>query len=150
MNHCECAIEPSIGCISNHTALATRLYVAKLLKINEIELTIEQLRVMIVLWKESEIVQKDITEIIGKDKTSITRLVNGLEKSGLVKRIDFAEDKRHNRIVITDEGKKLEEPAMKVLKQVTRTLHSNFTQKEIDITTKVLKKLCVVLNNSGF
>jgi len=147
INRCECPIEPSLGCLSNHTAFATRLYAIKQFQLNQIDITIEQLRIMIVLWKGAELSQKDIAYLIGKDKTSVSRLINGLEKRKLVKRVNNLNDKRHKLIVITDEGKNLEDSTMKVLKDATSYLNSNFSQAEIESTAKVLKALCNLIYN---
>ncbi len=49
--------------------------------------------------------QKKLADILGKDKASITRLLNSLVKCQLVERIQDLEDRRIIRAHITEEGK---------------------------------------------
>ncbi|MDX8387678.1 MAG: MarR family transcriptional regulator [Ghiorsea sp.] len=49
--------------------------------------------------------QKKLADVLGKDKASITRLLNSLVKSQLVERVQDQEDRRIIRAHITHEGK---------------------------------------------
>ena len=53
------------------------------------------------------LIEKGATVIItGRNKGSLTRLINVMEKNGLVKRIASKEDSRKNLVFITENGKK--------------------------------------------
>ncbi|MEI9955734.1 MAG: MarR family transcriptional regulator [Ferruginibacter sp.] len=56
------------------------------------------------LWKEDGLSQQQLCDATFRDKPSITRLVDNLEKVKLVKRNASKEDRRINMIVLTDEG----------------------------------------------
>ena len=145
MKRCECPVDDSLGCLTNHAANAARHYLMQELSKNGINMTVEQFKVMVVLWKEKVSTQQDIADFIGKDKTSITRLIDGLEKRALVQRTYHEKDKRCKLITLTTKGLELETSTMEVLNLANQTLHSQFEPQELEITLKVLKKMCSFL-----
>ena len=56
--------------------------------------------------------QQELCNATFRDKPSITRLVDNLEKLQLVKRVASEEDRRINRIYLTKTGHKLQEQTM--------------------------------------
>ena len=146
MNRCECPIEESLGCVTNHSAMAARNYLTRQLALNGIDMTIEQFKVMVVLWKEGTSTQQNIADFVGKDKTSVTRLIAGLEKRSLIQRATACADKRCNHVTLTPQGVALEKPTMKVLGESTRYMHQNINPEELAITLRVLKQMCLTLN----
>ena len=146
MNRCECPIEESLGCITNHAAMAARHFLTRQLELNGIDMTIEQFKVMVFLWKEGPSTQQTIADFIGKDKTSITRLIAGLEKRSLIQRATACQDKRCNHVTLTAQGIALEKPTMDVLAKATQHIHQGIDPDELAITLRVLKQMCFTLN----
>ncbi|MFN5478990.1 MAG: MarR family winged helix-turn-helix transcriptional regulator [Chitinophagaceae bacterium] len=100
------------------TAIARRLQ--KNFKQEGIEITIEQWSVLYHLWKKDGISQQELCTASFRDKPSITRLVDNLEKLKLVKRMPSPTDRRSNLIVLTDNAKKLHDQTMEI---ASRTLN---------------------------
>ncbi|MCK9373739.1 MAG: MarR family transcriptional regulator [Sulfuricurvum sp.] len=146
MNRCECPTGESLGCLANHAAYATRAFLTKRLEQNGIDMTIEQFKVMIVLWKEKVSTQQNIADFVGKDKTSVTRLIAGLEKRSLIQRTTACQDKRCNHVTLTPQGIALEKPTMHVLEEANRYLHQGIDPDELAVTLRVLKQMCQSLN----
>jgi len=146
MNRCECPTHESLGCLSNHAAFAARNYLTRQLALHGIDMTIEQFKVMVVLWKEGSSTQQNIADFVGKDKTSITRLIAGLEKRSLIQRATACQDKRCNHVTLTPQGIALEQPTMKVLEEATRYLHEGIDPDDLAIALRVLKQMCLTLN----
>ncbi len=94
------------------TAIARRLQ--KNFKEAGIEITIEQWSVLYHLWKEDGQSQQQLCDATFRDKPSITRLVDNLEKSKLAKRVASKNDRRSNLIFLTKEAKNLEQKTMDV------------------------------------
>lgn len=94
------------------TAIARRLQ--KNFKQNGIEITIEQWSVLYHLWKKDGVSQQELCNASFRDKPSITRLVDNLEKLKLVKRIPSSTDRRSNLIMLTDAAKKLQDQSMEI------------------------------------
>jgi DNA-binding MarR family transcriptional regulator len=51
--------------------MAARNYLTRQLALNGIDMTIEQFKVMVVLWKEGNSTQQNIADFVGKDKTNV-------------------------------------------------------------------------------
>ena len=146
MNRCECPTQESLGCLTNLSAMAARNYLTRQLSLHGIDMTIEQFKVMVVLWKEGNSTQQNIADFVGKDKTSITRLIAGLEKRSLIGRATDENDKRCNLVTLTPQGIALEKPTMEVLQQANESLQKHFNPEELAITLRVLKQMCLSLN----
>ena len=73
------------------TAIARRLQ--KKLNDSGLKLTIEQWSVLYHLWKEDGRSQQELCNATFRDKPSITRLVDNLEKLNLVKRVAAENDR---------------------------------------------------------
>lgn len=147
MNRCECPTGLSLGCITAQTALSARAFLSRQLELNNIDMTIEQFKVMVVLWKEKSSTQQNIADFVGKDKTSVTRLIAGLEKRSLIQRCTDKTDKRCNLVTLTTQGSALETPTMAVLNEATQFIHQHIDSQELQITLRVLQSMCQTLNS---
>lgn len=148
MNRCECPIDLTLGCITTQAALSARAFLSRQLEDNGIDMTIEQFKVMVVLWKEKSSTQQNIADFVGKDKTSVTRLIAGLEKRSLIQRTCDKSDKRCNLVTLTSQGIALETPTMAVLSEASAFVHKNIDPKELEITLRVLQTMCQTLNSN--
>lgn len=146
MNRCECPVDESLGCLTNHAAHTARNFLTRQLALNGIDMTIEQFKVMVVLWKEKSSTQQNIADFVGKDKTSVTRLIAGLEKRSLIQRVTDETDKRCNLVTLTPQGIALEKPTMEVLTEANQLIHHNIDPHELAITLRVLKQMCLNFN----
>jgi DNA-binding MarR family transcriptional regulator len=100
--------------ITGMASIAVARRLQKNFKQAGIEITIEQWSVLYHLWKENGLSQQELCNHSFRDKPSITRLVDNLEKLKLVKRVASKEDRRINRIYLTETGKNLQEQTMSV------------------------------------
>src|ERR1700712_2815809 len=100
------------------TAIARRLQ--KNFKQSGMEITIEQWSVLYHLWKQDGLSQQQLCDATFRDKPSITRLVDNLEKLKLVKRVASKNDRRMNMIYLEKEAIDLQEKTMEL---ANRTLN---------------------------
>ena len=119
------------------TAIARRLQ--KNFKQSGIDITIEQWSVLYQLWKEDGQSQQQLCEATFRDKPSITRLVDNLEKSNLVKRIASKNDRRSNLIFLTKDAKSLEQKTMEVANRTLNESLEGVTNGQIEIAKEVLQ-----------
>lgn len=110
-----------------------------------IEITIEQWSVLACLWKNDGVTQQDLCNLTSKDKPSMTRLIDKLERRKLVTRISSIADRRINLIQLTDAGKNLEEQATNLVQTIVDRTLSNITDEELNISRAVLKRIMVNL-----
>ena len=119
------------------TAIARRLQ--KNFKLANVDITIEQWSVLYHLWKEDGMSQQRLCEATFRDKPSITRLVDNLEKLKLVKRVASKEDRRINLIFITKEAQVLQEKTMEIANQTLNEALQGVTNGQIEIAKEVLQ-----------
>jgi DNA-binding MarR family transcriptional regulator len=118
------------------TAIARRLQ--KNFKQAGVDITIEQWSVLYHLWKEDGLSQQQLCDATFRDKPSITRLVDNLEKLGLVKRMADKNDRRINKVCTTPEAQKLQELSMEVANRTLNEALAGVTNGQIEIAKEVL------------
>ena len=129
------------------TAIARRLQ--KNFKEASVEITIEQWSVLYHLWKQDGLSQQQLCDATFRDKPSITRLVDNLEKLALVKRVASKNDRRMNMIYLTNEAKVLQEQTMALANQTLIEALGGVTMEEIEIAKMVLQKVYDNLANGS-
>jgi DNA-binding MarR family transcriptional regulator len=121
------------------TAIARRLQ--KNFKQANLDITIEQWSVLYHLWKEDGMSQQQLCDATYRDKPSITRLVDNLEKLKLVKRVPSKDDRRINLIYLTKEAEQLQEQTMELANQTLNEALDGVTNGQIEIAKEVLQKV---------
>ena len=106
---------------------------------SSLNLTIEQWSILYHLWKQDGISQQELCNSSFRDKPSITRLVDNLEKLKLVKRIPSREDRRMNLIFLTPESKKLQEATMEMAENTLNEALDGVPADRIEICKEVLQ-----------
>lgn len=119
------------------TAIARRLQ--KNFKQNNVDITIEQWSVLYHLWKEDGLSQQQLCDATFRDKPSITRLVDNLEKLSLVKRVASKDDRRINMIYLTPEAMALQDKTMEVANQTLNEALVGVTNGQVEIAKEVLQ-----------
>ena len=121
------------------TAISRRLM--KNFKEVGIEITIEQWSVLYYLWKEDGVSQQQICEMTFRDKPSITRLVDNLEKMKLVQRVSSGKDRRVNMVYLTQQAKDMEERTMAIANKTLNEALQGVTKGQVEIAKEVLQKV---------
>lgn len=120
-------------------ALARRLQ--KYFREKELDLTVEQWSILVHLWKYDGVSQQELSNRTFRDKPSITRLVDNLEKLGLVERRASETDRRINRIYISEAGTALRDPSMELANQTLNEGLIGISPEDIEITKRVLQQV---------
>lgn len=118
-------------------AIARRLQ--KKFNTASLNLTIEQWSVLYHLWKQEGISQQDLCKATFRDKPSITRLVDNLEKAGLVKRIAAENDRRINRIYLTKQAQKMQQESMDIAEETLNEALEGVSPDKVEICKEVLQ-----------
>ena len=119
------------------TAIARRLQ--KKFNTAGLNITIEQWSVLYHLWKKEGISQQELCNATFIDKPSITRLVDNLEKAGLVKRVAAENDRRINRIYLTKQAQKLQEETMALADDTLNEALVKVPADRVDVCKEVLQ-----------
>ena len=116
-------------------------YFAKELSRNDINLTPEQYLVMDILWDAETLSQQAIADIIQKDKNSVTKFIDSLEKKGLVFRSINKKDRRVNDITVTEEGMKLKGRTTEVAIGMMRNVLKDIKEEDLIAFDKVMNQI---------
>ena len=119
------------------TAIARRLQ--KKFNASGLNITIEQWSVLYHLWKQEGISQQELCKATYRDKPSITRLVDNLEKLNLVKRVASEHDRRINLIYLTKQAQKLQEDSMLLADETLNEALEKVPPDRIEICKEVLQ-----------
>lgn len=118
---------------------------AMLLRKNSINLTPEQLLVLDMLWNQGVMSQQKIADSIGKDKNSISKLIDALEEKGLVMRQQDKIDKRSNTIILTQKAKSIKdetkERGIEMLDQILKGIDENEQRVLVNTLAKISKNM---------
>jgi DNA-binding MarR family transcriptional regulator len=106
-----------------------------------IDITTEQWSVLACLWEKDKVTQQTLCHLTAKDKPSMTRLIDKLEKRNLVTRVSDNNDRRINLIHLTDAGLALQQRATQIVHQVANKALNNITDEEMNTSRVVLKKI---------
>lgn len=106
-----------------------------------IDITPEQWSVMACLWNKDKVTQQSLCKLTSKDKPSITRLIDKLEKRNYVVRVSDPTDRRINLIHLTLAGSELQKKASDIIQNVIETTLSNITDNELNHFRATLKKI---------
>jgi MarR family transcriptional regulator, transcriptional regulator for hemolysin len=105
----------------------------------DIKLTIEQFGLLHkISTNKEEVVQQDMAIILGKDKSSILRLIDSLEEQKLVNRVVDPHDRRRNCLVVTDLGHEVIEQYLRIEFALLEELQKGLTESDMDTFYKVV------------
>ncbi len=121
------------------TAIARRLQ--KKFNAAGINLTIEQWSVLYHLWKEDGKSQQELCNATFRDKPSITRLIDNLEKLSLVKRVSDEKDRRINKVYLTKNALRLQEETMALAEATLIEALDGVPANQVDMCKEVLQKV---------
>jgi DNA-binding MarR family transcriptional regulator len=110
-------------------------------RLNGLEMTPEQWTVMIYLWEKDGVTQQELCNATFKDKPSMTRLIDNMERQHLVVRISDKKDRRNNLIHLTKTGKDIEPQARIVVSKTLKEALQGIEVKDLQISQDVLKKI---------
>lgn len=121
------------------TAVARRLQ--KNFRQAGLEITIEQWSVLYHLWKEDCLSQQELCNRTFRDKPSITRLIDNLEKQQLVKRMPSQTDRRINMVCLTDAARDLQNLTIDLANQTMGEALVGVRKEDIEVVKQVFQRV---------
>jgi len=110
-------------------------------KENNFDITTEQWRILLDLWREDGQTQNNLAESTGKDEPSVSRIINTMEKHDLVQRTRHPHDRRTNLIYLTEAGKNLKEGLISMGRKTNTQTTEGIDLEELTICIRVLDKV---------
>jgi DNA-binding MarR family transcriptional regulator len=103
--------------------------------------TPEQWGVLSSLWEMEGVQQTLLAQRTDKDRHNITRILNLLERDGLVRRDPCLEDRRCQRVYLTEKGKALRPKLVPIVTGFLRNALAGLTQEDFDQMIRILGKI---------
>ena len=123
----------------------------KAFKENKIVVTVEQFSVLAMLFYQDGLSQQEISDVLGRDKTTIARVISIMERDKMITRVTNKNDNRGKLIFLTGKGRSIQQKAvgvsgklylkaieglkesqMKTAMKIMTTMTSNLSKPEIN------------------
>jgi len=114
------------------------------LALQQHDIALEQRATLEIVKFEDNVTQTKIAQILGKDKTTISRTLKTLEKKGYIKKEEL--DKRTYLVKLTKHGEEVLEKSAQTVQDFRSKIASNLSQNEINQFFTTLEKVVFALN----
>ncbi|ATX81306.1 DNA-binding transcriptional regulator, MarR family [Mariprofundus ferrinatatus] len=141
-------LEQAIGLNVNRTAFLMTEEIARRFAEAGYAVTAQDFGILFRLMKQGPMTQVEIAQLLMRDKTTITRRIDGLVKKGLVERNPDPADRRYFRIGLTGEGDRALEVMIPLVRDFQTEVLSDIPDEEKAITIKTLKYISEKLMNN--
>lgn len=125
----------------NLTACKLKQYITSMLKKRGVPLTPEQFILIDLLWNQGAMSQQQLADQMQKDKNSVTKLVDAIERKGFVVRQQSAVDRRSNIIFLTEKAELLKNVAKEKGIYILDRMLDGISEKELRGFLHTLNKL---------
>jgi len=102
----------------------------RLLSENGIELSGGQGRILFVLWKQDKLTVSQISQETSLAKNTVSIVVDGMVKKGIVKRHINPNNRRQTIISLTDYAKSIQDQYERVSQQMNELFYEGFSEEE--------------------
>ena len=106
-----------------------------------IDITPQQWSALTYLWNEDGISQQKLADAFSKDKTSMTRLLNNMEKNDFIERRQAEDDKRNKKIFLTYKSRLIKKASIKIAEKTLMETLVDIDYSDLKLSKKVLKKI---------
>ena len=106
-----------------------------------LELTPEQWIVLVQLWRKDGQSQSALSEVTLRDRPTMSRILDTMERGGLVERVVDEHDARSRLIRLTRAGKALQAKLVPVAKQLVARLEAQIPERDLEVTYRTLGRM---------
>ncbi len=107
------------------------------------------LGVLISLWRDDGPKVVDLGRSAGLEPSTMTGLVDRMERDGLVVRAPDPNDRRVQRIFLTEAGRDVREPVRRVVEKTLGTVFDGISDDDISKTTHFLRRFLANVHGGG-
>ena len=132
----------------NLTGCKLKQFIAAKLRQMSVPLTPEQFMLIDLLWNQGPLSQQELADQMQKDKNSITKLVDAIERKGFVIRHQNPTDRRSNTIILTELADSLKDDAKSKGISILDKMLTDIPEEELYSFLDTLNKLCSNMNVS--
>jgi DNA-binding MarR family transcriptional regulator len=116
-----------------------RTYIKNALVKENVRVTIAQAGILFLLKQKTGQSMSEISQFLSVDNSTLTGLIDRLERSGFVQRNSNPGDRRSLNIDITESGLRELEKAKVVIRRINEEVKEGFSEQEMESFKKVLQ-----------
>jgi len=109
--------------------------------LKDVGIDVQQLGILLTLTRENATSAAALSKLLGVHPGRMTRVLDGLERSGLVQRSRNSEDRRVVNVSLTQAGRETAERSAQVIATAQLRRLTRFTKSEFEILSSLLCKL---------
>jgi DNA-binding MarR family transcriptional regulator len=113
------------------------------------EITLTQWVTLMNLTQDAHVSPTKLSAELGHDMGALTRVVDELERRGLVRRERSQHDRRAVEIAITPAGRRLAESTKRVIVELLNELVEPFSEREVDTLIALLQRVLAHLQEAA-
>lgn len=132
-------LHDSIGYLVHRTDVKMTNYFIR--RIKPYGITPEQLNIISVLNSQRGTTQKELAETIDKNQTTVVRMIQSMERKGIVKKVFNDQDRRSHELYLTEKGEELKKTILPVVIDAHNFVTSHLSKEEIQQLKWLLNKL---------
>jgi len=129
------------GYMVGRTAFTMKHKFHKQIKLMGYKATPEQWGILNLLEQEEGLSQSEIAEKSIKDKANITRILDVMQRNGLIQRQKHENDRRAYKIFLTDKGRELQGALAKHVQKIDNQACEDLNAEELKELKRILKKM---------
>lgn len=108
----------------------------------EYELTPDQYVILNLLLENDEIMyQRQLAEIMFKDRANISRIIDIMHRNGLIEKIPDSNGRRIYKLVVTEKGKEIRNRVLPTDKELRAVITENISEEELNSMFHILEKM---------
>ena len=107
----------------------------------ELGVTSQQASILFMVATGKCLLAAELAREYGIDASAVTRLVDRLEKRGLLQRVRSSEDRRAVRLALTPEGLAIAARMPAIFRSITEHLSTGFTPEEVGFLKSMLRRI---------
>lgn len=111
------------------------------LALNKHGLHVGQEMILLRLWESEGLTQSQLAEQMGVEPPTVTKMLQRLEREGLVERRADREDARVSRVFLTEKGRRLREPVFCSWGEVEAQTVAGLTLEERLLARRLILKM---------
>jgi MarR family transcriptional regulator for hemolysin len=140
-------LEQAIGINVNRTAFLMTEEIARRFSGCGLPLSAQDFGILLRLYQQGSTTQVEIAAMMMRDKTTITRRIDGLVKKRLVRRNPDPDDRRYFRVELTEAGHQALEVMVPLVRDFQREVLSGIPEEEKAVTIRTLQHISDKLIN---
>jgi len=134
-------LEKAISFAIQHAYERVRITLYREFHDSGLAITPEQWIVLVLLWERDERTPSELSEATLRDRPTMTRLLDTMERNGLVTRTPLPGDGRGRVVRLTHQGRKLRAPLTARARRIVKRLERGISESDLRTTRRTLTRI---------